>query len=328
MDRRRAGSPDISYIMAAHDAAPWVEAAIASALAQRDVSVEVVVVDDSSQDDTLVRVQALAARDSRVRVTALATNRGPAAARNVALREARGAWIGVLDADDLLAPERSRCLLNLAEEIGCVLVADDALRFLDQTPDVTWPLLGLLPGTAPIEVGIAEYLMRNRLTGGDANLGFLKPLIKADFLARHGLRYDEHLRIGEDFDLCLRCLAAGAALTILPQALYRYRVVDGSLSRRLKASDLHALQKAYTTLTFPRRPSPDLAQADAAYRGSLDDLLTWTEIRELLGRREWARGAALLARGGAFGAVARTLPAALTRRLGARTSMRAKQAPS
>ena len=92
--------PDISYLVAAHNAAPWIESAIRSALSQRGVRVEVIVADDASSDTTLAIVGRLAAEDARVISISRPISGGPAAARNSALMHARGEWIGILDADD------------------------------------------------------------------------------------------------------------------------------------------------------------------------------------------------------------------------------------
>lgn len=70
-------SPDISFVIAAFNAADTIEAAIQSALDQQGVTLEVIVVDDRSADDTIPYVEAIAAIDPRVRLLALEENRGP-----------------------------------------------------------------------------------------------------------------------------------------------------------------------------------------------------------------------------------------------------------
>jgi glycosyltransferase involved in cell wall biosynthesis len=86
--------------MPVHNGAAFVERAIRSVLAQTFANWELIVVDDGSGDDSYERVCRLAALDARIRPFRLEVNRGPGAARNHALRQARGATIAYLDCDD------------------------------------------------------------------------------------------------------------------------------------------------------------------------------------------------------------------------------------
>ncbi len=201
---------DVSFIMAAHNAAPFVAAAVGSALAQSGVAVEVIVVDDNSSDDTAERIAEIAKNDPRVTLLRRTRNGGAAAARNQAIAHAKGEWVAILDADDLVDAARSRYLLDLAAETDCTIVADNVLRFRDDDVRAAWPLLDRPTGDRTFAVDLPTYLRRNLLTGGDDNLGYLKPLISRSFLKAHDIAYDETLRIGEDFNLCLKSLAAGA----------------------------------------------------------------------------------------------------------------------
>jgi succinoglycan biosynthesis protein ExoO len=75
-------------------------------LGQTDPRVEVLVIDDASTDDTVAIATEIARQDGRVHVLRNRVNSGPAAARNKGLRQARGDWIALLDADDMLLPHR------------------------------------------------------------------------------------------------------------------------------------------------------------------------------------------------------------------------------
>jgi len=96
---------DVTVIMPAFDAAPFIEAAILSVLNQSYHDLELIVIDDGSTDQTCHILQRLEKRDARIRTIA-ARHEGVAAARNRGLSLAKGRWISFLDADDLWPSKR------------------------------------------------------------------------------------------------------------------------------------------------------------------------------------------------------------------------------
>lgn len=101
--------PEISVVMACHDAEPFVGEAVASVCGQTFRAVELIVVDDGSTDASAAIVAERAAADLRVRLIRQ-ENRGPYPARNRGLSEARGRFLAFLDADDYWEPD---CLAHL-----------------------------------------------------------------------------------------------------------------------------------------------------------------------------------------------------------------------
>jgi glycosyltransferase involved in cell wall biosynthesis len=95
----------VSVIVPAYNAAATIGQTLQSCLAQTHRALEVVVVDDGSSDATADIVRSFATRDRRVRLLQQ-ENAGVAAARNLAIAHAKGAYVAPLDADDLWHPEK------------------------------------------------------------------------------------------------------------------------------------------------------------------------------------------------------------------------------
>lgn len=91
-----------SVLVAVYNAAPYLRACLDSILHQSVDELQILCVDDASTDGSLSILSEYAARDKRVEVIRLDRNQGQAAARNVALSRAKGEWILMVDADDLL----------------------------------------------------------------------------------------------------------------------------------------------------------------------------------------------------------------------------------
>ncbi len=141
--------PLVSILIPCHNAAPWLEAALESALAQTWPRCEVILVDDGSTDAS----PAIASRYGQRGITVLAQpQRGASAARNAALRAARGDYIQFLDADDLLLPDKiERQLRRLAAAGGRFVAAAEWARFrgdpawATSRPDALWRDLDPIP---------------------------------------------------------------------------------------------------------------------------------------------------------------------------------------
>ncbi|HXZ87495.1 MAG TPA: glycosyltransferase family A protein [Candidatus Binataceae bacterium] len=110
--------PRVSAIIPVYNGAATIAEAVDSALAQSWRDLEVIVVDDGSNDDTPAILDRYG---DRIRVIAQ-RNRGPAAARNAAARIATGEYLAFLDADDRWLPTMiERCLAELEKAPECVL---------------------------------------------------------------------------------------------------------------------------------------------------------------------------------------------------------------
>ncbi len=97
--------PRVSVLMAAYNAAAYLEEAVASVLAQTMADLELIVVDDGSNDATPEILARLAARDPRI-VAHRQANQGIGGATNTALALARAEYVAILDCDDAMEPER------------------------------------------------------------------------------------------------------------------------------------------------------------------------------------------------------------------------------
>jgi glycosyltransferase involved in cell wall biosynthesis len=98
----------ISVIMPTYNSARWVTFTIDNLAAQTYSCFELIVVDDGSQDDTVPVMRSKLARSFKNpwQIIELGNNGGPSAARNLALKAAKGAWIQYLDSDDFIAPSK------------------------------------------------------------------------------------------------------------------------------------------------------------------------------------------------------------------------------
>jgi succinoglycan biosynthesis protein ExoO len=277
----RIATPLISVVMANFQAGDKLVPAMQSVLRQSVANLELIVCDDASGDDSVAIVERFMRDDPRISLIRADANGGPARSRNRGLNAARGQWIAIVDSDDIIHPERFERLLAAANHAGADIIADDLLHFYeDGSP--TNLLLGTGQDTL-FSVDAAQWVGAG--FDGSAALGYLKPMIRADVLGDQ--RYDESLRIGEDYDLVLRLLLAGASMAVLPEPYYLYRRHSGSISHRLSVADLEAMLISQTVMrAWLGSVPPELAQAFDRRQEQLGNGLAFEElVAAVKGRR-------------------------------------------
>jgi glycosyltransferase involved in cell wall biosynthesis len=216
-------TPLVSVIMGAFNASGFVGEACRSALRQSYTSLELIVVDDGSTDDTNAIVAELAAADPRVRLIHQ-QNLGVAAARNRAIAAASGEFIAPLDADDLWdrtkIERQVRRMLECGPDTGLVYCwwawIDVKGIVLDRSP--RWR----------IEGRVLQELAEVNFTGNAS-----VPLYRRSIVGESG-GYDEGLRKHnaqgcEDWDLVIR-IAERYAVSLVPAVLVGYRRRTDSMS--------------------------------------------------------------------------------------------------
>ena len=260
-------APLLSVVMANYNGATHIGEAVRSVLGQTEAALELIVSDDCSSDDSLMCAQTAANGDPRLVIVTHEARTGPAGARNRALKLARGRWIAVVDNDDVIEPERLERLVASAEADDADIAADNLLVFYEGESRPSHPHL---PAASAHWVDAAAYARSNILLGGGAQLGYLKPLFRRSNM--NSALYDESLTIGEDSDLVLRLLVAGARMRVYPELGYRYRKHASSISHRLNAPAIDAL----------------LRRALERQRGALLNARAFSELVAALKARDFA----------------------------------------
>ncbi|MFB9949547.1 glycosyltransferase family 2 protein [Rhizobium puerariae] len=232
--------PDVSFVIAAYNAGETIGRAVASALAQTGVTMEIVIIDDCSTDGTRELVRSYAEADERVRLIAREKNGGPAAARNAGLEAARGRWIAILDSDDTIHPARLLTMLDSAKASEAQIVVDniDVIPLEGGSPQTMFPVEELK--RRPV-MTLADFIGSNVIFQSTFNFGYMKPVFDREFLMRHQLRFDETLRVGEDYLLLASALASGGRCAVVPETGYVYHLRKGSISRVLEQYHLDAM---------------------------------------------------------------------------------------
>lgn len=127
-------SPDkplISVITPVYNAAIFLPRLFDCVKNQHEITLEHILVDDCSTDDSLQIMRNLALGNASIKIIAMPKNCGPVAARNLAIREAQGKYLAFLDADDYWLPDKSLVQSQFMETTGAALSFTD-YRFISE----------------------------------------------------------------------------------------------------------------------------------------------------------------------------------------------------
>jgi len=182
----------ISVIMPCHNAGGYVRYAVESILQQQFSDWELVVVDDGSTDSTADIVGSF--RDERVRLFRLGENRGNYCARNFGLRQARGKYVAMFDADDISKPNRlqvQQAYLESNKHVGCI---GSNYGLIDR--------MGNTIGKMERNCSYPEFKLRMLL---DNYMLQSTVFLRHCLLEKHRIRYDEHYRYASDYHFVFQC---------------------------------------------------------------------------------------------------------------------------
>lgn len=300
-------APRVSFIVPSYNYGHLVHQAVESLLGQTFTDLEVIVIDDASQDDTATRL--VAYRDHpRVRIVTHTENRGHILSYNEGLQMARGEYIGLLSADDVClladAVERQVTIFDQYPDVGFVY---SAYHFIDANGRVLW--LKQPWDNDYVRPGHEEF----------KDLAFEDYVPASGTLVRRTCHeslgyYDERLPHAGDWDLWLR-IASRYEVGYVAAPLYGYRVHEANMHhssvtpRQATVENALTMSRAFSAV---RQANPHLLQLE---RGcTVHALLISTTVDRNAGRamRAWGGLVAairayplILATPGFWGALAR-----------------------
>ena len=222
-----------SVVIPTRNRANLLALTLRSVLGQRDVDIEVVVVDDGDGPETAALVNAL--EDARVRLIRNSEPHGECGARNCGVAAAQREWVAFCDDDDLWAPDKlSSQLVAAADEHAAWVYAGHV------EVDLHLRVLSGSPPPSPDEV-IRDLGRHNSVPAGASNV-----VAKSDALAAAG-PFDTTLRTSGDWDQWLRLARTSGRPACVPRPFVALRVHPGMVSRRADwiLNDIEVVARRY-----------------------------------------------------------------------------------
>lgn len=214
------GSPTVSIIMPAYNAASYIEATLESVLKQSFDDYELLVINDCSKDDTACIVKQYCAHDKRINLINLPYNKGaPAGPRNIGIKMAKGEWIAFLDSDDVWHPNKLQRQIDLLQKTGARFCSTQMIDFVDESK---LRLKNALPEDFEW-ISFAQQLVRNRTPTSSV-------IAEAALMKSNLFNEDISYKAREDLDCWLRCHEEIGSSVKITVPMIGYRNIPGQIS--------------------------------------------------------------------------------------------------
>jgi len=249
IDHSSLERPLVTVLLPCYNAQGFLRSTLESVLGQTYANLEVLAIDDGSQDGTAQILAEYAARDRRVRLAPNEGNHGLIYTLNRGVWLARGSLIARMDADDIALPHR----------------IEQQVRYFSRRPDTE-----VLSSDCSY-VGMNGQLLFHSVPYRFSSralrflLFFVNPLCHPTVMGRREIflehPYSEHAVHTEDFELWHRMVEQGVTIRNLPERLLWFRANSGSVSHRHEQDQVALFLRTSATAIeryFGLRLEPDV----------------------------------------------------------------------
>lgn len=211
----------ISVIVPVYNVEKYIERAVQSIINQTIKDIEIILVNDGSDDSSGLICDKLSQQNSNIRVMHQ-INSGVSAARNKGIEIAKGDYIGFIDADDEIEPDMYEFLINeIIENKADISMCGIMIKYLNGVTKLEY-------GTNKRYVLDNEEAIYTFLKGSILNISMNTKLIKRELFYR--CRFDENIRINEDKLMLFQCLINANRIVSNDDCKYVYIKRFGSAS--------------------------------------------------------------------------------------------------
>lgn len=218
----------VSIIIPCYNSEQYLQDTLLSALNQTHADIEIICVDNGSNDKTIEIVESFMRNDRRILL--ISENRkGANFARNTGLKICRGEVVQFLDSDDLITPEKIKTQLDFLIQNNLDVVVSDRTVYDSSLKQVISEHTFQEIEKKPLETAIAEII----ITGN--------PLYRKNTLVAAGA-WNESLLSAQDWELNIRLALAGLKFGYCPGQFLKSRQLNSSLSANWIKVTLNAVK--------------------------------------------------------------------------------------
>ena len=247
----------VTIALSVYNIAEYVRASLDCILAQTFKDFELLCIDDASTDRTWEILQEYAAKDGRIRLLRQKTNQGLSVSRNLAIAEAQGDYLLMLDGDDLFAHDMVEKAYNKAIETDADMVMWDYAVFYQESD---------LDKKRNEVSGLMNVFPKDKLSLLRRPAFVWVRLLKMDAIRSLGIYFTPGLT-KQDIPIHWKLITSLDRISLIPEKLSFYRQQPNSTTNR-KGPSMYSL--AYVMDLVEKQ-----LKTDGIYQTYKDEFLFW-----------------------------------------------------
>lgn len=222
----------LSVIIPVYNTQDYLNRCLDSIIACKGISMEIILVDDGSTDNSPAICDHYSASFPNV-ITLHTKNAGPASAKNRGLDIAKGKYVAMIDSDDQPETDMFSCMVGIATTYDADIVC---CNYKERFEDGTTRTFDYTDETITLDnySGIEYFLTRKKIY-----TQCWTKIYRRQLLEQHSIRNEEGLKTDEDFIFNIRCFTYAQTTCIVDKPLYTYSVRGSSLSKDYFNKDIN-----------------------------------------------------------------------------------------
>lgn len=270
----------VSIIVPVYNSSKYIRTCLESLLGQTCQDLEIILVDDCGQDNSMDIVREYAAKDNRVVVIESDANRGPMKARENGYMQANGEYLMFVDSDDYMPFQAVELLVRKAQETGADIVAGNYVRVSSTGRNIQ--------GKVSLPYGDDKEDVLRALLGKKLVQTLWGKLYRAELFKNYKYETLDNMKNGEDAYLFYQIVNNVKRVVCVPEHVYYYvENPNSSTQSRLPITQVRNIAKLNRLRLEVCKPYPELEPiAERLVTGVLADLyaqgLCGKEVAQIL----------------------------------------------
>ncbi|MCM1087820.1 MAG: glycosyltransferase [Muribaculaceae bacterium] len=233
----------ISVIVPVYNAAQYLEQCVRSICTQTYKDIEIILVDDGSDDGSLEMCEIFQKQDARIKVIHK-ENGGPVSARKVGISHASGEYIAFVDADDWIEADMyERMYQKIVEQNVDIVLCG----YYEDTGNTSKKMLHRVSEGRYDKKALLQEIYPKMIVNHDFFEWGIFPsecdkLFKRECIYPFQMDVDERIVMGDDAACVYPCFLHAASIYVMHQYFYHYRQSLGSVVKRVKNPEIERMQ--------------------------------------------------------------------------------------